>query len=156
MLKAVKGYAARSALGRGPYCGPVAIAAVTGKDVTKIEEAIQRNRNNGRMVIGTFASDLSGALHEFGFRMIRVSVSRTPEPALGDKKIPNPTLVHWLRTRKPADGKSTFILNVGHHWIAVEGRRICDTYTSGEPTFIRSGPHRRRRVLEAYRIERNA
>jgi hypothetical protein len=40
------------------------------------------------------------------------------------------------------------------HYVLVSGRKFVDTHTKGEWVFLRSAPHRRKRVKEVFLVER--
>jgi hypothetical protein len=164
-----------------PFCGPVVVASITGKPVSKVLDAIQRNRHGAHWkrrkdvapIVSTSSYDLARALRHFGWRMQEVDVDgiRSAGEAAGMVRAVNwtgwqplprastltmPTLAAWLRKRKPEDMKAAFVIQIDHHWIAIAGRKLCDTHTGGSPVFIRKAPHRRARVRKVYRVERIA
>jgi hypothetical protein len=61
------------------------------------------------------------------------------------------TLAHWLRKRK--NRRELNVVELTNHWVVVEGHKFCDNHTM-EPVFIRKAPHRRKRVIQVYRVYR--
>jgi hypothetical protein len=66
-------------------------------------------------------------------------------------KLVGPTLAEWLRTTKRAPD-TYYIVEVSHHWVLVKGRKFVDTFTKGEWVFLRSAPHRRKRVIGVWEV----
>lgn len=63
-----------------------------------------------------------------------------------------PTLAEWMRAKR--DPNAHYILEVTNHWVLVKGRKFVDTFTKGEWVFLRSAPHRRKRVRGVWRVEK--
>lgn len=63
-----------------------------------------------------------------------------------------PTLAEWMRAKR--DPNAHYILEVTNHWVLVKGRKFVDTFTKGEWVFLRSAPHRRKRVRGIWRVEK--
>lgn len=128
---------------RKVYCGPYAMAALTGLTVDYIEEQInhRRKKNPDASVKWTNGWDL-----EFAGTQAKLSMGEI-EPLYEENK----TFARWLRERKPDEVNAKYLVLVTNHWVAVEGRKMIDTYTK-TPTFIRRAPHRRKRVRVIIRI----
>lgn len=61
-----------------------------------------------------------------------------------------PTLAAWMRQKR--DPAAFYIIEVSHHWVLVRGRKFIDTATKGEWVFLRSAPHRRKRVINVWSV----
>lgn len=152
--------------GHALYCGPTVICTITGKPASRVEAVINRTDKNwrvrrmlrparsvsctktelARQVRKTNATDLREAFRQFGwdFRCVDFWCAKREVP----------TLAAWLRAR-PADAmRQIFVVNVTDHWVAVRGRKFCDTKTGGNPVFIRKAPGRRALVRAVYTVER--
>ena len=128
---------------RKVYCGPYALAALTGLSVDFIENQInyRRDKKPGSRVSWTNGWDLHYVGSMANLRMGDVtSLARE-----------NKTFARWLRERTPEQVNSKYLVLVTGHWVAVKGRKMIDTYTR-EPTFIRKAPHRRKRVQVVIKI----
>lgn len=116
--------------GKNSYCGPAAIAALTG--VTTDDAARELRAVSGRRAIKwCYTSELVAALERLGYR--------ATETRVGD----NPTLARWLRERENR-GVATIVLVTGH-FVAVKGNKFADN-RNPDPIFISKAPGRRRRV----------
>lgn len=129
---------------RKVYCGPYAIAALTGLDVGYIEEQINhhRGKNPGCSVRWVNGNDLAHV-----GTMAKVPMSK-PELRINEKK----TFARWLRERTPEEAKAKYLVLLTGHWIAVDGNKMIDTRTR-TPTHIQKAPHRRRRVQVVIRVD---
>ena len=135
MLKEVK-------LERRTFCGPYAVATLTGKKVDLIEDQINsyREKKKGAKVRRTTVNELRHTL-----LMLNQNVHDTEE------WYSSVTFAKWLRQRTPEQRKAKYLVLVTNHWVAVQGNKMNDTWTKA-PTFIRRGPHRRKRVVVAIRV----
>ncbi len=128
---------------RKVYCGPYAMAALTGLSVDYIERQInhRRGKKPSSSVRWTNSYDLQYVGTMACLRMGDF------EKVLGEK-----TFARWLRERKPDEVNAKYLVLVTGHWVAVEGRKMIDNWTR-TPTFIRKAPHRRKRVQVVIRID---
>ena len=136
------------------FCGPLVIAALAGISTGEAAEHVRRSNQNIRSVKGLRIGDLRFTLQKLGLLMYeeRIDMREVPKAFSDRTHSAGPTLAEWLRTRsRPTD---THIVVVADHYILVSGRKMVDTWTKGEWTFIGSAPHRRKRVRRVYRIER--
>lgn len=128
---------------RKVYCGPYAIAALTGLDVGFIEDQInhRRGKKPGCSVRWINGNEL---IHVGTRAKIRMGEA---ELRIAEKK----TFARWLKERTPEEVKAKYLVLVTGHWVAVQGRKMIDTWTR-TPTFIRKAPHRRKRVQVVIRV----
>jgi hypothetical protein len=140
------------------YCGPLVIAAITGKSTAEAAASLRRITGRESAVKKVRHDELIATLSALGFVMRRMTIPRrvADVPMFGRKvrKWIGPTLTEWLRTgRDRQHENSPYIVHVSHHYLLVKGRKMIDTFTDGEWTWLREAPHRRKRVLSAWRIE---
>lgn len=137
-------YEVGNAAGRKLWCGPTAVAAITGLDVTTVHMKIPRPR-----VMGTAAHELWKVMMDAGWKVERCS---NPHP---DEKWHDGVLSfrRWSKS-KHRDANVAYLVMLTDHWVAVKGRWMCDTYTQGKPVRLTQGPHKRCRVQRVYRVYR--
>jgi len=123
------------------YCGPYALAALTGLDVDFIEKQInhRREKKPDASVKWTNGWDLQFAGERADLPMGEIET------------VSGMTFARWLRERKPDEVNAKYLVLLTNHWVAVEGRKMIDTRTK-KPTFIRRAPHRRKRVRIVIRV----
>jgi hypothetical protein len=124
--------------GKNSYCGPAAVAALTGVTTTKAAEFI-RTAYNRKAIRRVYPEELVHALKEMGYRATYSLVSGKP------------TMAKWLRERE--DRNAANILFLTGHFVAVKGNKFVDNHTK-EPVWISKAPGRRKRVLGVIEVER--
>jgi hypothetical protein len=124
------------------YCGPMALAAITGLDTATIVAKLKDNRRrvSGNPTIrGTRFGELAMVASEFGWSVEHIKTFiRNP-----------PTLAGWAKTR---DRDTAYLIAVTGHWVALKGHWFCDTRTCGVPVRFTKAPHRRKRVESVFRV----
>jgi len=152
------------------FCGPLVLAAIMGCSTAEAAERVRQATLQKRAIKGTDWWELEMTLRQRGFRTSHKQVpaqryvaDRVPgKPLLNGAKwdaqytpvkLVGPTLAEWLRTTK-RDPDAYYIIEVPHHWVLVKGRKFVDTFTEGEWVFLRSAPHRRKRVKAVWKVER--
>lgn len=118
------------------WCGPGAIAAITGKPLSQVKEAIYGVRGKRSPIMGMSEIEVAHTLRALGLR---------PAPARKYSKDERPTLARWLRERYKFQMGKTYLVNITDHFVVIRGRKFIDNQTL-EPVFIRSAPKRRARV----------
>lgn len=118
------------------WCGPGALAAITGKPAEDCYHAIATRRaetglRHGQPIKGVYLAEIGPALSRMG-------VSNTLYECQH-----RPTLAQWLRTR---DHASRYIVMVTRHFIAVAGHLWTDNQRVS-PQRLSLLPYLRRRVL---------
>lgn len=127
------------------WCGPAALAAITGKPVSHIMQTI-KNCTGMRRVQGMWESQLRKVALRYGISLETILQERDFYPAYnGGVMKAKPTLAKWLRENKSVYAEHPVILTVGHHFVTVHGRRLIDNHTM-KPVSLKSAPHRRARV----------
>jgi hypothetical protein len=113
-----------------PYCGPTAIAAVTGEPVSVIRDIIRsqigtKSNGDARPIMGVSREILLKTMHTLGWLVIAKSgdTNNRENPKdvfrLGD-------FLDHLQMREQA---GPYIVNVTRHYYAVDQDEICDTRT---------------------------
>lgn len=122
------------------YCGPTAVATITGRSIECVEAWINtyRRKRQDKVVVASQPFELVYALKELGYKAVR-----TERYDVENKNIQKPTLAKWLRSRK--DRNQVYIIHITNHYVTVKGNKLIDNHTM-EPVFIRQAPHRRARV----------
>ena len=135
------------------WCGPSVVCAITGKPMSVVREtikAIRRYYGSAAPLTGTTSHEVSGALHDLGYRM---------SPLWAYAREDAPTVARWLRERKEGHRSATFVLLITYrswtrrHWIVVRGNKFADSHQL-EPCNTSKAPHRRKRVVKVYRIHK--
>jgi hypothetical protein len=114
------------------YCGPTAMAAVTGRDITEIErvirEAVPRYSDPERHIVGINNECLLQTMQRLGWRV----AEKWEDPAYGREagnwgwqgRKHQFTFADFLETH--AKG-GPFIVTAGHHYLAVGAGKVVDT-----------------------------
>lgn len=142
MLYSVEGCPAN----RRRWCGPSAIAGITGNDYPTAMNAIKAVRGRSdfpeRLIIkGVPEYEMRGAFERLGYRMNRITFA------------PGITFARFLRERTPEQRKSIILVVAGNHYMAVSGNKAVDGIVR-EPVFISKMPGRRKRMESAYIVTR--
>jgi len=130
--------------GKNRFCGPAAVSALTGRPVDEVVRVFHAKTPHAR-VKGTHLSDLVQVLFEYGL---------TVKPhAIYDYADNRPTLAGWLKVSKTdrVPGR-VFLLNAGHHWVVVSGRRAVCGITKTVVS-VRQYPKRRARVTRVWEVK---
>lgn len=118
------------------YCGPTAIAAVTGVSLRDVRETIYQARgshflksNGDRMpIIGMANTDLIATMALLGWHAVEEMFNPVPIMATGYRGHGAPRLYPTLLQFAEAHGaRGPFIVEVTGHYIAVSHGELCDT-----------------------------
>jgi hypothetical protein len=148
------------------YCGPVALAALTGAAVEDVEAAINAGRGARAYarVRSVFLHELAPAARRFGFQLARVELGegwgeRAPLPGPGATAGEwsahraaarrAPTLGAFLRARGPELYAAPLLVFVTRHFVAVCGARFADSNRPGGCS-IAEAPGRKARVKAVF------
>ena len=112
------------------WCGPVALAAITGRPLSAFPLLGRRG--------GMSSFDVQMALRVNGYRVVSCSTFARGE------RLP---LHRYLASRPPARG----ILGVPGHWLAFDGLLVLDTYLP-VATWVYDHPAARRKVKRVLRV----
>ncbi len=127
--------------GKG-YCGPYAIAAVTGHPLSVVLDTCRAIRFGSRLVMMSRPPRIG--------QMNKVEVSAVLSCLIGgairewvdltSSERGAPSFAAWLNSRNRDDENRTAIVHIGHgrgsHVVAVSGRRACDTHSRGIPVHV--------------------
>jgi len=128
------------------FCGPIAVAAITGKPVSKALAAFRsvrrqhfRKGSNTTNIKGTYILETLMALEKLGWWPI------ASKNLWGDH-----TLARWVQDRPPIYRKHPVLLILRGHWVVINGCMFLDTYTKGQWVHVSKAPARRKRVWMAW------
>lgn len=131
----------------GAWCGPSALAAITGKSVVEVEDAIlayrkrnpppRRNRGHRGRVVSMWWSEVEPVCKALGWRVIE------------NLRHGNPTFAAWRRTRS---GIGPYLVLITGHFVAVSGHWFVDS-NNREPIPATKYRHQRTRVKRVARLE---
>lgn len=110
------------------YCGPSALCAVTGEHPKGVIRTLinqRRNRAATTGIISTDYADLQHVLRMFGMPFVKVSLPESRKPldeSWNPPRRPRITLKDFydLHAAQPANAGGVWIVNVTHHWVALD------------------------------------
>lgn len=131
--------------GHVPYCGPTAIAALTGVPVSRIEKMIRRCRRGGYRdsagrkiaIKGSYPWEVIKVLKRLG---CKVTAMKDPESTFG------------RFCADTAHINAAFLVRVTGHFMAAFKGTFCDT-SNLEPVPVDGYNKAARRVIQAWRVE---
>src|SRR5580658_4888108 len=114
------------------YCGPTAMAAVTGAPMDDIRDAIRQARgpearrsDGGHMpIIGVSNKELLEAMELLGWGVVETMLSTDYEGPTPHTKLRLRDFLDMVQMRE-----GSYIVNVTGHYIAASEGEVCDTYT---------------------------
>jgi len=119
-----------------PYCGPTAIAALTGVPVSRIEKMIRRcRRGYKRRIVGTYTSEAVKVLRRLGCKVEEV---KTFEPTFGK----------FVEDTKTVS--APYLVRVTGHFMTTFKGTFCDTVEG--PRSIDGYDKNKRRVRQAWKV----
>lgn len=130
------------------YCGPTAVAAITGEPISVVRDAYRFAQYGRRWidfarrppVMGTTQIETASVLRLFGFQ------------GYWEFKPHKPTLAAYLASRKGAPRTNPTAIFLTGHVVAVRGWEFCDTFTDGMVVDADDAPRRRKRVMSVFVI----
>lgn len=125
------------------WCGPSAIAAITGMSY---DDALQATKDTtGRRIVKWMRNwEMFATLQQLGYSLIKIEATVDGRTA---------TLARFGKKRQPEWMNETILLNVTRHYVVMRGRKIVDNRTE-EPVFLRQYPKRRVRVRHAWIVRK--
>ncbi|RVP95803.1 hypothetical protein [Sinorhizobium meliloti] len=128
------------------WCGPTAVAAITGAPVSVVRDCLRLARFGSHWVdrprsppiMGTRDHEVEHAMRSLGFHGHWQTVPG------------NPTLAAFLESRQGLLRTHPTIIQVTRHYVAVSGWLFCDTFTKGEVVDADDAPGRRKRVKRVF------
>lgn len=133
---------------RKHWCGPSALAAITGLNYMAALGVFQNIRGPNRVgrtaaIMGVHNPEMMRALTRAGYRTQEIGFAR------------GATLARFLRERTDEQRSSTILVNAGHHYVVVKGNKGIDNKTK-TPVFISKMPGRRMRMARAWIVTKVA
>lgn len=130
------------------FCGPMAVAAITGEPVSRVRDAFRlvrygaswTSRRRSPPIMGTHAHETERVLRLFGY------VGAWHEVA------GRPTLAAYLDDRTGEQRTHPCVVIVTGHCVAVSGWVFCDTFSKGRVVDADTAPGRRKRVQKVFVI----
>jgi hypothetical protein len=140
-------FSAPGAPDRHIYCGPTALAAITGiapGDVEKVVLAYRakhgtprRNVLRGAVVRMMWSSEIAPVAELLGWRATELL------------SWPRPSFAQWSRLGR---GDDAYLVLVTHHFVAVRGQWFADS-AQRNPIPLRQAKHKRKRVQRYWKLE---
>jgi hypothetical protein len=134
------------------WCGPAALAAISGKPASHCVLAIRHSLNPAyyhKPVKGVSNTILIRAAEKLGFSMTKCFEQINYAKGLILKFNQLPTLARFCREHRELLRRETILINITGHYVVVSGRSFIDNHT-GKPVSLASAPHRRCRVQNAW------
>ena len=130
--------------GKRWYCGPFALAAITGKGFTEVRTLVHTlsGRKITQGITGMSEYRICQALNESGY-WTRLAYKWHNKDY--QKKI---TFKEWLRRDRD---DSFYLVVLTDHYVVVKGNQFIDNH-SKHIVGVNYAPWQRKRVLEAYRV----
>lgn len=126
------------------YCGPFAIAAITGESFTEVRAVANRvvKRPDNKGITGMSEWRLCKTLQELGF-WTKLNFKWLDNP--GAKKI---VFKEWLKKERD---NSFYLVVLTGHFVVVKGDQFIDNH-SKHPVHVNFAPWQRKQVYEVYRV----
>lgn len=131
-----------------PWCGLVAIAAVTGHSTSEVNRVLREVSGRDR-IMGVSNKEMLTAMLRLGYKCSKAVL---PIRYVGGKPR-NPTLAEFSREKRELFAKRPMIVNVTNHYVVLCGRRFVDSGNL-DPISILDAPYRRARVVSAFAFEK--
>lgn len=130
------------------FCGPTAVAAITGEKVSRVRDAYRlvrhgpgwTNRSRAPAIMGAHDWETEKVLRLFGYVGTWHGV--------GGK----PTLAAYLKGRTGLQRTHPCVVLVTRHYVAVSGWLFCDTFSKGLVVDADAAPRPRKRVQKVFVI----
>lgn len=124
------------------WCGPAALATISGQPVSACMAAIRKLRWDTKPIKGITNQTLIKAAALLGYRLTPLEMSPTRQV----------TLAAWTRVNAFTFADKPVIVNITGHYVVVKGRSFNDNHTK-TPVSLKKAPHRRARVQRAFTVE---
>ena len=139
------------------YCGPMAVAAITGRDTARVEnmfatEIKKRNpwRKKPSRVGATDLKDNGSVLMRCGYTMVSGFINGSPGWS-------GRTIEDWA-AKAASDGgpvaKTWYFIGTNNHWLAFRDDFLVDTFSKGVPVPVHKHPERNRVLRSVYKVVR--
>ena len=125
------------------YCGPHAIAVITGRSFETVRAAINEHRGRAAHigVTGMWSREVEAALNTLGYGMDTILNSRA------EKVCNRLSLSHWLK--HPRHEGRVYLVELTTHFVIVTDDWLIDNHTKGKVD-IHFAPHRRSKVTRVF------
>tara|TARA_X000001382_G_scaffold127638_1_gene115833 strand:+ start:82 stop:642 length:561 start_codon:yes stop_codon:yes gene_type:complete len=144
---------------RTRWCGPTALAVLTGRCYKNAYQDMQRLRNRKRIgklslrdakpVSGVWLRETLDMLDVYGY-----NADSTPEECQ-HKMEWEVTFAKWLReTYHMRDKKAWYLVHINGHFCVMKGNKVFDQHTPANGTTLKKYRFRRTRVVNVYKITR--
>lgn len=128
------------------YCGPTAVAAITGAPISMVRDTYRLVRFGREWVHRPTAPGIVGTTYDEAEKVLRllgfVGVWRHVDGA--------PTFAAYMQARTGIERTHPGILFVTRHAVAVSGWQFCDTLSKGRVIEADDAPRRRKRVRKVF------
>ncbi|MGW9232517.1 hypothetical protein ACWGPT_16785 [Pseudorhizobium sp. NPDC055634] len=126
------------------FCGPTAVAAITGEPISRVRDCYRLvrygsgwvNRRRAPPIMGTRLVETEKVLRLLGFAVSWQKVADAP------------TLAAYLDNRTGMQRTYPCVVRVTGHLVAVSGWLFCDTFSKGQVVDADTAPGRRKRVTD--------
>jgi len=126
------------------FCGPTAVAAITGEPISRVRDCYRLvrygsgwvNRRRAPPIMGTRLVETEKVLRLLGFAVSWQKVTDAP------------TLAAYLDNRTGMQRTYPCAVRVTGHLVAVSGWLFCDTFSKGQVVDADAAPGRRKRVTD--------
>lgn len=137
--------------GRVKWCGPTALAIITGRTLIFCQRALAKQRGiDQRYLKGVTNRQMRRALNAMGFEMVGVIIERNPPSASGRRYMP--TLRQYIEEQQTtAQFRSVMLINVTNHYVVAQRGLICDNNRI-DPIPVDRHPASRKRIERAWII----
>ena len=126
------------------FCGPTAVAAITGEPISRVHNCYRLVRHGSGWVYrrrSPLIKRTNLAETEKVFRLLGFAVS-------WQKVKGKPTLAAYLENRAGEQRTHPCAVRVTGHLVAVSGWVFCDTFSKGQVVDVDAAPGRRKRVTD--------
>jgi len=145
----------RNDTGQTLWCGPTAVAGITGRPISEIDKAFRLERY-GR---GVTRRKRQPKITRTGWGLISKVLLRY---GLGIHVHENfiicrrrcPTLQQWHNGLPSRDSERLFLVGLTAHWVLVKGGLFLDSHTEGKVVRFEEAPNRRCRVEIVWEVLR--
>lgn len=136
----------KAAKGHNRFCGPAALSIISGIDTAQAAYLL-RSLGKRKSITGTSTGEVLRALQHLGYNAFSVAKVNPLKPK------DNPTLAGWLRATTKTRGSKLYLIDAGHHWQVVQGRRYACGLTGSVVSIKDDKVRRRARVCGVWQIE---
>lgn len=130
------------------FCGPTAVAAITGEPVSRVRDAFRLVRHGAGWTEYDRAPSITGTRDYEVQRVLRLFGYVGSWRRIAGQ----PTLAAWLEGRTGVERTHPCVVHITGHWVAVSGWVFCDTFSKGQVVDADQAPGRRKRAKDVFVI----